>query len=628
MNWMGALLETYDSCIIDPSTKKDKVPLIPICHTLNNMHINIILDKESNFITADVISKDRQNTIIPCTEDSAGRTSNSIPHPLDDKLSYMVDDISRYTKEKIGPKYRDLHVQFMEQLSDWCGSELSNSKVVSVHKYLTKGTIVEDLLASGVLVADSDGILLSKEDSPDAPLFTIAKLTGEQKDAFVCWSVDDGGKCIDTWDDEALAKSWISYVKSKTNSGGLCYLTGTELSLAKNHPSRIRNSGDRSKIISSTDNEGLRYYGRFETPDQVYGLGFEVSQKIHSALRWLIARQGCNIGDLCIVAWTATRDRVINPVENNVYDFIRVEDDKAFTNVEAARHLNNRLRGYNSDILDKNVMIMVLDSAQSNKGKISIITFRRELGKDMVDRLEDWHNGCAWIHKYAKVTEEDGKSKKIIFIGAPSPRDLALAVYGMQTDDKIIAHTVKRLLPCIIDGEQIPRDIVNSIVRRASNPQAMNEWEWEKTLSIACSVYKRMTGGKYEMVLEKKRNSRDYLYGRLLAMADLMESSALKSAGENRQTTAIRLMQRFSEFPYATWKDIELALVPYASRLGPKANYYMTKISGIMDMFEGDDFRNNSKLSGEFLLAYHCQREDHYRKKDETIGDENDRDNE
>ena len=120
------------------------------------------------------------------------------------------------------------------------------------------------------------------------------------------------------------------------------------------------------------------------------------------------------------------------------------------------------------------------------------------------------------------------------------------------------------------------------------------------------------------MTLEKERKSRDYLYGRLLAIADLLERTALRDAEKDRQTTAIRLMQRFSEFPYSTWKDIELALIPYMARLGVKSNYYMSKISEIMDMFEGDDFRDNTKLDGEFLLAYHCQIEDHFRKKEET----------
>jgi CRISPR-associated protein Csd1 len=131
--------------------------------------------------------------------------------------------------------------------------------------------------------------------------------------------------------------------------------------------------------------------------------------------------------------------------------------------------------------------------------------------------------------------------------------------------------------------------------------------EWRKALSIACSIYKGYYGG-YEMSLEEDRRTRDYLYGRLLALADLAESSALRKAGESRPTNAKRMMQRFSEYPYVTWLNIELSLSPYLDRLGPGlANYYVNQISNVMEMFDGDDFRDNSKLSGEFLLAYHCQ---------------------
>ena len=119
------------------------------------------------------------------------------------------------------------------------------------------------------------------------------------------------------------------------------------------------------------------------------------------------------------------------------------------------------------------------------------------------------------------------------------------------------------------------------------------------------------------MTLEEERNSRDYLYGRLLAVADLLEREALLKANESRQTTALRLMQRFSEFPFSTWKTIELSLLPYKARLDPAiAFYYEKKIESIMALFKADDFINNSKLSGEFLLGYHCQKEDQFRKKE------------
>lgn len=616
--WMNVLVETYDVCIKDVSTMSEKIPLVPICHTVNNAHITVTISDEGRFISAEVIDKDGQNTIIPCTEESEARTSAPKPHPLDDKLIYLVDDISRYGAT-VKPAFKKSHSLYMSQLLNWVEYDPLNVKIASVYKYLKSGTLIDDLVSYGVLTTDDNGLLAKKSDKPDSPLFSVAKIIGEQSDAFIRWAVVvPGDRCIDTWKDESIMKSWTSFVESALETKGLCYVTGDYVPLAKYHPKKIRNSGDGAKIISSNDSSGFTYRGRFDNSDQACTIGFETTQKMHSALRWVIGRQGYHRGELCIVAWTISGDNVRNPADD-MYDELAFDDDSevAWTNAEAAHNLNKRLRGYSAGILDKNVMILGLDSATSGKGRIAVTFFRKELGDEFVKRLEFWHTSCAWIHRYAKARDKEGNERRITFVGAPSPKDIAMAAYGSKADDRIIANVVKRILPCIIDGERIPWDLKESVVRRACNPVSMEKWEWEKTLSIACSVFKQFNGGKYEMVLEKERKSRDYLYGRLLAIADLMEGQALRNANESRQTTALRLMQRFSEYPYSTWKDIELALVPYASRLGDKAGYYEKKISEIMDLFEGDDFRNNSKLGGEFLLAYHCQRQDQFRKKEE-----------
>jgi len=112
------------------------------------------------------------------------------------------------------------------------------------------------------------------------------------------------------------------------------------------------------------------------------------------------------------------------------------------------------------------------------------------------------------------------------------------------------------------------------------------------------------------MSLDKNRKTRDYLFGRLLAMAENLENWALKNSGENRETNAARLMHRFSERPFSTWRTIELALNPYKARLGGKASKLLKTIDEIMGLFNENDFVNDTRLSGEFLLGYHCQREE------------------
>ena len=111
------------------------------------------------------------------------------------------------------------------------------------------------------------------------------------------------------------------------------------------------------------------------------------------------------------------------------------------------------------------------------------------------------------------------------------------------------------------------------------------------------------------MALDPDRKMRDYLYGRLLAIADRLEGHALYKSGEKRDTNAARYMQQFADRPNKTWRQIYLSLSPYMSRLGG-AKYYKDMMDEVMCKFDPiEDFTSDRPLSGEFLLGYHCQRE-------------------
>jgi CRISPR-associated protein Csd1 len=116
----------------------------------------------------------------------------------------------------------------------------------------------------------------------------------------------------------------------------------------------------------------------------------------------------------------------------------------------------------------------------------------------------------------------------------------------------------------------------------------------------------------YQMSLEEGRDTRDYLYGRLLAIAENIEERALHVANEKRDTTAAKLMQRFASHPYSTWRNIELVLVPHKTRLRTNRPAVLLErdklLDAVLGMFRTDEFINDRKLSGEFLLGYHCQR--------------------
>ncbi len=119
------------------------------------------------------------------------------------------------------------------------------------------------------------------------------------------------------------------------------------------------------------------------------------------------------------------------------------------------------------------------------------------------------------------------------------------------------------------------------------------------------------------MALESDRKTRDYLYGRLLAIADRLEGHALYKSKEKRDTNAALYMAQFAERPCKTWRQIEVQLFPYMARLGG-AKYYKDMIDEVMCKFNSiEDFNSDRPLSGEFLLGYHCQRAALWTKKED-----------
>lgn len=127
------------------------------------------------------------------------------------------------------------------------------------------------------------------------------------------------------------------------------------------------------------------------------------------------------------------------------------------------------------------------------------------------------------------------------------------------------------------------------------------------------------------MALDENCTERSYLYGRLLAVADVAESSTYES-GEKRTTNAKRYFEAFSNRPCATWEIIRKRLCPYLekhdkmNKSNYSENYYANLINTITAMFEHDNFADNSKLDPIYLHAYSCQLKGIYsgNKKDDT----------
>jgi len=625
MSWMQQLAETYDNCQSQIGYgASGKRPLLPICHSTAKAHIELVISGRGSFRRAELVTdKDGSTTIIPCTESSATRTGSKPENlPLCDKLQYLAGDYTQFggdvtsgfSKEPEEP-FRN----FVSTLSKWCDSEFSHPKAQAVLKYVRKQTVMRDLVECRILLVGPDGNLRAKDQALDKDAKNIFSVIARQDSAFVRWVVDDSsGDDNRAWRDQSLWESWIKYYLSGKKEMGLCLVSGEWRTLSGNHPKYVRWEGDGAKLISANDTSGFTFRGRFATDGQACGVGLEASHKAHYALSWLIDRQGYSKSGLVIVAWAKSGALVPQPTDGSgallFRDAEAEEPRHAYTAQELAIKLKKRIAGYGKglDSTDQ-VVVIALDSA--TPGRLALTYYRDLTGSDFLKRIDGWHETCAWLHRFVLVEATDPVTGKISkefppFVGAPAPRDIAEAAYGSGVDEKLRKAAVQRILLCIIDGQLIPRDLVVSVVRRASNRAGMDNREWNKTLSIACALFKKFnTKETYSMTLDTARTTRDYLYGRLLALADSLEDWALNEAHEQRQTNAARLMQRFAEHPYSTWRTIELALTPYKARLGGKAWKRLRMIDEVVAAFAPDDFTSDKPLSGEFLLGYHSQRE-------------------
>ena len=646
MSWMQKLYRTYES-ILEQGVTDHAEPLTPVGHTIQNAHIVIAIDGQGNFQTARVMPP-KTAILLPATESSENRTSGEAPHPLADKIQYVAKDYADYGGEK--KAYFD---GYLKQLKAWCESPFTHPKVQAVLNYVAKGRVVADLVKAGIFPLDSEGKVLNKwETEGDAPsIFSVLpKTKGEIEfgSALVCWQVEIAGDVhSQTWTDKTIQQSWADYAASEKAEKGFCLVQGKEAVISTMHPAKLRHTGDKAKLISSNDTAGYTFRGRFATAEEAASVSADVSAKAHSALRWLISRQGIRNGDQVTVAWAISGKPVPSPIKDisteldwsdmENWDISAVEKpDEAVAqrlpeNSEAApdwsvnigraaaQIIKKKLHGYQAELkAHEQISLIMLDSA--TPGRMALTYYQEFLPADYFANLDAWIDDFSWYQRYsieqpnAKKTD---KKKTLWAFVPPSPYSIADAVYGNSLSDTLKKQLYARLLPVIAGGTSvpIPEDLVRQSFQAACNPNGCANWE--RNIGVACALYKGWRARHhdlsqrrtYPMSLDTQNRSRDYLYGRLLAVAENTESYALYLAGEKRATTAERYMQRFAEHPFATWRNIELALKPYQERLRNNGKDTGAQAIGeIMELFAIDDFTCDDKLSGEFLLGYHCQK--------------------
>jgi CRISPR-associated protein Csd1 len=474
-----------------------------------------------------------------------------------------------------------------------------------VYKYISGGTLLNDLSVSKIEKFDAKTFVRFRVDIPN-DLYT------------------------DIWKDPGLIRAWQEYcshvdLKDKV----LCYTLGKRLTPALKHPKGVHNPYN-AKLISCNDEANYTYKGRFTKAGQANSISAEASHKAHAMLKYLVSTQGYKCDTQAIVAWAVDNGDEMHDLFASSWDLYgkvvkddagKLQDAKNELETNYARRFRDALGGYGGTRglgdIKRHVAVLALDSATT--GRMGI-TFYQDLNEnEYLERLINWHETCCWWLRYDKR----------YCISAPSADKIIEAVYGEPKGEgykKIKKQARERLLHNIVCGEPVDRSWVKAAVNRVSQPfsyakddKSGGGWDkrgWEDAFNVTCAVVRKfysINGEVFSLELDKTCNDRSYLYGRLLAIADRLESHAryLQTGGndtDKRPTNAVRYMSKFAAKPFQTWALIfSDQLTPYIQRMDG-AEWYQRQIDEIMKTFNDGEYESNAPLDGKYLLGYSLQR--------------------
>jgi CRISPR-associated protein Csd1 len=635
---MKKLIDTYDNnAHLAGIPFEGKLTLLPLYHITQKAQIEVTIDSDGNFISASKVSKDSSETVIPATEASSGRSSGIAAHPLCDQLQYIclglekflykdskIDELKNpgYTliedkklkkeREKEVEKYqsyKEKTEEYMKGLGAWAESEYSHPKVRAVYKYLTNSDLISDLCRSSVINLDESNKL--SEDKIEGTPY---------EKCLVRWIVyAENDTSPKTWEDKNLFDSYINYCNSikKSSEKAVCYVTGTTTPFATNHPKGIVRATYGAKLISTNDNTNFTFRGRFSKWEEAAIIGLEASQKAHNALSWLVANQGLNMGGRTYVAWNPMGKKIPKP--SGIFnDFEDVLNMTTSTMPEYKKTLNDLFEGYRKDLEPHDdVVIMALDAATT--GRLSIAYYNELRSSDFIDRIQHWHETCCWFFKW--FNKEGVLVENVM---SPITSNIIKYSFGneeneiLKVKDEIMKEQSQRIISCIVDKQLIPTDIVRSLFRNASRPQAYDSKKnYSLLLSTACAVIRKYHNDKigkeiWKMQLDVSNTNRSYLFGRLLAVLEKVERSTYSKDESGREPNATRLQSVFVQRPLNTWGILEKDLVPYYAKLKPGSRKFYKDIIGniVETLQEGDISQLNKSLDDVYLLGYYLQRKE------------------
>lgn len=612
MSLFSELVDIYNDNVSQIGKENDNTSpaLLPISHTKVKILFQINLDKNGNFLGAEVIDKNDAKTIVPTTVQSAARTSGMCPMPVDDKLKYVASDYYLWSKKKKDQTFYSEYVtqlkEFTEYVNKHCDEDVK-TEINAIYRYVSHSEILHDLCEVGLFGEKIDFSSIPKiwkgADKPRA----YKEATGNPTDSFVRFNIR-GVRDFPRWNDKKMFDAWIEYYNSllEKEDNGIDYVTGkTKQALTQIHPKGILPAESNAKLISANDTTNYTFRGRFLNANEAATISYENSQKANLALRWMIEKDNFSVGGRYYLSWGARENLDTMGFDNEL--LAAIQEQIELSNSDSVNLLTYKikdvlLKGKNTN-LDDLVHILELDT--STPGRIDIVYYQTIDLKSYIDKLNNWYSKTYIDHLTSKYRF---KNKNLW--------QIARMVRGEHVKEELLKNTVSELSELILGSQHVPTSILMPLYNRAIRPlnfdldSDQKKISWNIVLETTASLFKA-NDSELTSVLNDKLNDRGYLFGRLLAIANQVEMEVLQT--ENNKavyTNAQRYMSKMPVNPIGTWKNVYVHLEPYlekyqyANKARKLINYITSKLVNNLNDYEHSGKAFSQIEAGRFLIGF------------------------
>ena len=439
----------------------------------NKATMDISIDLEGNIIDVELVPKNDQMTIIPCTTKSIQRTVGDDPHPLFDKLQYIASDWSYILEfndkelEKCNKKY-DVYNKLLGKWADFTKYDA----IKAIYNFISKTSLIKGILHRVPLDAliknsnkdeeesqNEDGGEIVQEVEPDnlfdmvneekleqnieaskcntstknieVDLMKARKSFKSLKDLFVRFKIVDINydRISNVWLDNDIFNEWSENYKAICGNNDattvLSYISGENEDSNNFFPKKIRNQGDGARLMSANDETVVTFGDRFKPKeaDQAAPIGNKSMQNALYALSWLINKQAFSSDGFVILTWSNNEKQKMQ--EPNIYDtrnsfllgnMLQVErtDFAVDSNKTITALMEYGKQGKTLEKLTQEHKVYVLILDGESKGRIAVQYYNEFESQKYYQTLEQWFKSCQWMYyEWREFVDKNGKIKKV-----------------------------------------------------------------------------------------------------------------------------------------------------------------------------------------------------------------------